>query len=81
MIAEQPRIVPLGEALEGRRLTYIQHSVLFRFPDVVTVEFIPLGPDQSSLAIYSRSRYGQYDFGQNRNRVETWLADLEKLAK
>ena len=50
MIAGQPRIVPLGEALEGRRLSYIQHSLLFRFPDVVTVEFVPLGPDQSSLA-------------------------------
>jgi uncharacterized protein (DUF1499 family) len=47
----------------------------------VTVEFIPLGPDQSSLAIYSRSRYGHYDFGHNRNRAETWLADLEKLLK
>lgn len=81
MFAEQPHIVPLGEALEGRRLSYIQHSLLFRFPDVVTVEFVPLGPDHSSLAIYSRSRYGHYDFGHNRNRVETWLADLEKLVK
>lgn len=81
MIKEQPRIVPLGEALAGRRLNYIQHSSLFRFPDMVTVEFVPLGPDRSSLALYSRSRYGHYDFQQNRKRVETWLADLKKLAQ
>lgn len=81
MIAEQPRVVRLGEALDGRRLNYIQHSALFRFPDVVTVEFIPLGPDRSSLALYSRSCYGRYDFGQNRKRVEIWLTELEKLAQ
>jgi uncharacterized protein (DUF1499 family) len=80
MIAGQPHVVPLGEALEGRRLTYIQHSVLFRFPDAVTVEFVSLGPDRSSLALYSRSRYGRFDFRQNRKRVEAWLADLKKLA-
>lgn len=81
MIAEQPRIVPLGEPLAGRRLNYIQHSSLFRFPDIVTVEFAPLGPDRSSLALYSRSRYGHYDFQQNRKRVETWLAGLKKMAQ
>jgi hypothetical protein len=32
MMAEQPRTVPLGQALEGRRLSYIQHSLLFAFP-------------------------------------------------
>ncbi len=81
MIAEQPRIVPLSEALAGRRLNYIQHSSLFRFPDIVTVEFVPLGPDRSSLALYSRSRYGHYDFQQYGRRVKTWLADLEKLTQ
>ncbi|MBV8739141.1 MAG: DUF1499 domain-containing protein [Alphaproteobacteria bacterium] len=80
MIARQPRIVRIAEELDGRRLVYIQHSSLFRFPDIITVEFVPLGPDRSSLALYSRSRYGHYDFRQNRRRIETWLARLSDFA-
>ena len=80
MIACQPRVVRIAEELDGRRLVYIQHSSLFRFPDIITVEFVPLGPDRSSLALYSRSRYGHYDFRQNRRRIETWLARLSDFA-
>jgi hypothetical protein len=66
---------------DGRRFVYIQHSPTFRFPDIITVEFVPLGPRRSSIAIYSRSRYGHYDFGKNRKRVGKWLALLEKVAQ
>ena len=66
---------------DGRRFVYIQHSPTFRFPDIITVEFVPLGPYRSSIAIYSRSRYGHYDFGKNRKRVGKWLALLEKVAQ
>jgi hypothetical protein len=66
---------------DGRRFVYIQHSPTFRFPDIITVEFVPLGPHRSSIAIYSRSRYGHYDFGKNRKRVGKWLALLEKVAQ
>lgn len=78
MIARQPRVVPVGDEEQGRRLIYIQHSPVFRFPDIVTVEFVPFGPETSSVAVYSRSRYGRSDFGQNRKRVERWLAELQK---
>jgi uncharacterized protein (DUF1499 family) len=30
----------------------------------------------STLAIYSRSQYGYYDFGANKRRVEKWLEQL-----
>ena len=80
MIAREPRVVRVAEELDGRRLVYIQHSSLFRFPDIITVEFVSLGPDRSSLALYSHSLYGRYDFGQNRWRIETWLAKLSDLA-
>ena len=80
MIARQPRVVRIAEELDGRRLVYIQHSSLFRFPDIITIEFVSLGPDRSSLALYSRSRYGHYDFRQNRRRIETWLARLSDFA-
>lgn len=80
MITHEPRVVRVAEELDGRRLVYIQHSPLFRFPDIITVEFVSLGPDRSSLALYSRSRYGHYDFRQNRRRIETWLARLSDFA-
>jgi len=81
MISGERRIVR-AEADPGlRRYVYIQHSPVFRFPDIVTVEFVPLGPDRSSLALYSRSRYGEYDFSKNRKRVERWLFLLQKVAR
>jgi uncharacterized protein (DUF1499 family) len=39
-----------------------------------------VAPDRSSLAIYSRSRYGRGDFGTNRRRVERWLSQLAQIA-
>jgi uncharacterized protein (DUF1499 family) len=65
---------------EPRRLVYIQRSPVFRFPDIVTVEFVPID-DRSSIAVYSRSRYGEFDFAKNRKRVEKWLFLLQKVAR
>lgn len=79
-IAAEPRVVRVETRSQGRRLVYIQHSPVFRFPDIVTVEFAALGPDRSGIALYSRSRYGRSDFGKNRQRVERWLRLLEKAA-
>jgi uncharacterized protein (DUF1499 family) len=79
MIARQPRTIEADVRLGGRQIIYIQHSFLFRFPDIVTVEFIPFGAARSSLAVYSRSRYGRGDFHQNQRRVDSWLSQLEKL--
>jgi hypothetical protein len=81
MISGEKRIVRALADPGSRRYVYIQHSPVFRFPDIITVEFVPLGPDRSSLALYSRSRYGEYDFAKNRNRVERWLLLLEKVAR
>jgi hypothetical protein len=81
MISGEERIVRLVGDSGLRQYLYIQHSPVFRFPDIITVEFVPLGTHHSSLALYSRSRYGKYDFVENRNRVERWLALLEKVAQ
>lgn len=79
-IAARPRVVQVETGSQGRRIVYIQHSPVFGFPDIVTVEFAALGPDRSGIALYSRSRYGRSDFGKNRERVEDWLRLLEKAA-
>jgi uncharacterized protein (DUF1499 family) len=81
VISGEKRIETIVADPDDRRFVYIQHSATFRFPDIITVEFVQLGPNRSSIAIYSRSRYGHYDFGKNRKRVGKWLALLEKVAQ
>jgi hypothetical protein len=75
------RLVVLSTEPQQRRLVLLQHSRVLRFPDLVTVEFVPLGPERSSLALYSRARYGIYDFGTNRRRVGRWLSRLQQIAR
>lgn len=74
LVAAQPRVEVLAET--DRQIDYVQRSARFRFPDIVTVRFIPVSPSQSTLAIYSRSVYGRSDFGVNRARIESWLSAL-----
>jgi uncharacterized protein (DUF1499 family) len=81
VISGEKRVETIAADPDERRFVYIQHSPTFRFPDIITVEFVQLAPNRSSIAIYSRSRYGHYDFGKNRKRVGKWLALLEKLAQ
>jgi uncharacterized protein (DUF1499 family) len=80
MIAEDTRIKLIESDPERRHLVYIQHTPLLRYPDIVTVEFAALPADHSSIALYSRSRYGRSDFGKNKQRIERWLGMLERAA-
>jgi uncharacterized protein (DUF1499 family) len=56
---------------------FLQHTRLMRFPDTIDAEVIPVGDNQSTLAIYSRSLLGRKDFGVNRARLTRWLAALD----
>ena len=76
----QRGVVTVLAAPDRRHVALIQHSAMFGFPDVITVEFVAVEPERSSLAIYSRARYGKLDFGVNRRRVESGLARLQQLA-
>jgi uncharacterized protein (DUF1499 family) len=80
IVGREPRIVAVGSEPEQRRYSVIQHSAVFGFPDIITFEFVPLGPDRSSIAVYSRARYGRGDFGANRRRVSRWLGQLQAVA-
>ena len=81
VISGQARVVTVMVDEDAKRSVYIQHSAAFRFPDIITVEFVPLDANRSSIAIFSRSRYGEYDFAKNRKRVERWLVLLQKVAR
>jgi hypothetical protein len=80
MLRDESGIGTASAEPERRRFVLIQHSAALRFPDVITTEFVALGPDRSSLALYSRARYGRLDFGVNRQRIERWISRLQQLA-
>ena len=58
------------------RIVAEQRSLIFKFPDTIDMAIIPVDRGTSTVAIYSRSRYGYYDFGANKRRVESWLDAL-----
>jgi len=74
--AREPRCTLLNLEKEARQAEFEQKSRLFGFPDRIVVEFVELGEGRSTLAVYSRSLTGHYDFGVNRKRVERWLDAL-----
>lgn len=77
MIERQPRTIETNPSTDGYQRTFVQRTRLLGFPDVITVQFISISPESSTLAIYSRSQYGHSDLGANKKRVMAWLSDLE----
>ena len=65
----EPRVERLAGSPATGRITWVQRSAVFGFPDYVTAE-----ADASGRAVWSRARYGRSDLGVNRARVERWLA-------
>ena len=66
----------VGGSPEGCFVTYVQPSSLFAFPDYISVKFIEIDADTSTLAVFSRSRLGKSDLGVNKKRVTAWLDQL-----
>ncbi|MEX1154374.1 DUF1499 domain-containing protein [Parvibaculum sp.] len=72
----QPRLVQTSADDATFTDIYVQRSALLGFPDTITVRFLAAGAGRSSLAIYSRSRYGYSDLGVNKVRIDAWLRGL-----
>lgn len=77
MVGQQPRVTVLAEGPDGDQVDYVQRSARFRFPDIITVRFIALSENRSTLAVYSRSLFGKSDLGVNRERIAAWTAQLD----
>lgn len=75
-IALQPRVKLISST--ANQFNYVQRSLIFRFPDYISVRFIEITPQQSTIALYSQSKYGYSDFGVNKKRVISWLQALDK---
>ncbi|MCF6322542.1 MAG: DUF1499 domain-containing protein [Rhizobiaceae bacterium] len=61
------------------RERYVQRSNLFRFADTIQVEYIPLGTDRSTIALFSSAQVGLSDGQVNRKRLKRWLKRLEDI--
>jgi uncharacterized protein (DUF1499 family) len=70
--AEDRVEVIAGSAADGF-VTYMQRSLLFGFPDFVSVTFIDLPDGGSTLGIFSRARDGKSDLDVNKKRVTRWI--------
>jgi len=79
VVAAEPNSDELGCgddcAKAGR---FVEYSPLFFFPDVIDVRVVEAGATSSTLAIYSRSVFGYWDFGVNQDRIARWLAALDR---
>ena len=75
-VLTQPNIVLLQKSSDELFTTYVQRTPTLKMPDYITVKVIDLGEGRSTLAIYSRSRYGYGDMGVNKARVELWLQSM-----
>lgn len=72
----EPRVTRLAGSVAEGQVTYIQRSKLWGFPDYITALAIP-ADGGSTLAVWSRLRFGRSDMGVNRARVENWVGRMD----
>jgi len=77
---EQPKTVKVWESEDGLQVSYVQRTPLMSYPDTITAQVITNSDNQSSLMVYSRSHYGYSDMGQNKKRIDAWIAALRQKA-
>lgn len=70
------RTAIVAESSDGMHV--VATTRLMRFKDDVRALFIPVGEQQSTIALYSASRVGSWDFGTNRRRVEGWITQTRE---
>ena len=81
VIESEPKVTIVEKNDAEMTDRYVQRSAALGFPDTIVVKFLDRPGGQSTLALYSRSRFGESDFGANRARIERWLEKLASHAK
>ncbi len=75
-VAGEPRTTVVASDPQRLLLLAQQRTPVLRFVDTIELRVLP-APGGASIAAYSHSEVGWYDFGVNRDRLERWQADLE----
>lgn len=76
--SEVPDVEVVHDASADLAIRFVQRTEFLKFPDTISVKFVPVSEKQSTLAIYSRSQIGYSDLGANESRVKHWLDLLDK---
>ncbi|MGP9789728.1 DUF1499 domain-containing protein [Roseinatronobacter sp. NSM] len=66
-----------GSVAQGH-MTYLTRTPVMGFPDYTTVMIEPAG-DGAALLAFARARFGHSDMGNNRARLQAWIAALQAL--
>ncbi|NOX40723.1 MAG: DUF1499 domain-containing protein [Alphaproteobacteria bacterium] len=77
MVMSEPRVSRLAGSAAELWVTYLVRTKWMGYPDYVSVKFVAISNTRSTLAIFSRSRFGKSDLGVNRARVQGWLVRLQ----
>lgn len=77
VIQSQPRVTEVFADPARGQWRYVQRSRILQFPDQITIQFIPVDAESTTLAIFSKSVYGYYDFNVNENRIRDWVTALD----
>lgn len=71
------RVELVGGSVVDGHVTYVQRSKTMHYPDYISVRFVDLGGDRSTVAAWSRARYGYSDLGVNQQRIDRWMGEVE----
>lgn len=75
-VLSQSKTARIAGGPEEGWMTYVQRSPRLNLPDYISVKFIDLNGGKSTIAIFSRSRFGHGDLGVNEARVLSWVGTL-----
>jgi uncharacterized protein (DUF1499 family) len=73
---QTPDVARLAGSSDGLFVTYVARTKMMRYPDYISIKFIDLGAGLSTLAVFSRARFGFSDRGVNRRRFLGWQKQL-----
>ena len=73
LVTKGSNVTQLAGAPEQLFVTYIARTKVMQYPDYVSIRFIDLDGGRSTLAVFSRARFGYGDRGVNRKRVLGWM--------
>lgn len=74
---------PSSERLsdDGGFTTYLTRTGVFQFPDTFSFRVTSIDETTSQLEILARSRFGSYDWGLNRARVDRLVEEIEQTIR
>lgn len=78
-VLSQSKTTRIAGSPEEGWMTYVQLSFSLNLPDYISVKFIDLNGGNSTIAIYSQSRFGYDDLGSNEARVMAWVGTLKSF--